>query len=148
MKIWLLKSSFALNSSHIDTLCTLLNLEFPKLKLSKVQFVYILFCFRNTQYKFLHILRIRKLKTSKQCGISTRICHLNGFKVRSSQRKTKKQPDGQDDNTQNRKKGFLWLILRSIEVLANHSPMIFKQYLGYNKIWDMREVINIWYGIN
>ena len=89
MKIWLLKSSFALNSSHIDTLCTLLNLEFPKLKLSKVQFVYILFCFRNTQYKFLHILRIGKLKTSKQCGVSTRICHLNGFKVRSSQRKTK-----------------------------------------------------------
>ena len=32
------------------------------------------------------------------------------------------------------KKGFLWLIFRSIEVLANHSPMIFKQYLGYNKI--------------
>ena len=47
--------------------------------------------------------------------------------------KLKKQSDGQDDNMQ-KKKGFLWLILRSIEVLANHSPMIFKQYLGYNKI--------------
>ena len=32
------------------------------------------------------------------------------------------------------KKGFLWLILRSIEALVNHYPMIFKQYLGYNKI--------------
>ena len=62
VKIWLLKSSFALNSSHIDALCTLLNLEFPKLKLSKVQFVYILFCFRNTQYKFLHSFTDRKVK--------------------------------------------------------------------------------------
>merc|ERR1712107_584997 len=53
VEIWLLKSSFVLNSSYIDALCTLLNLEFPILKLSKVQFVYILFCFRNTQYKFL-----------------------------------------------------------------------------------------------
>ena len=62
VKIWLLKSSFALNSAHIDALCTLLNLEFPKLKLSKVQFVYILFCFRNTQYKFLHSFTDRKVK--------------------------------------------------------------------------------------
>jgi len=60
--------------------------------------------FSKYTVQILHILRIGKLKTSKQCGVSTRICHLNGFKVRFSQRKTKKQSDGQDDNTQNRKK--------------------------------------------